>query len=68
METRELTVGEQYRLLRTADKETLWGLAIHQALDKNVPVSKILDQLRSQYQDCPDVMRSCFNDIEKILS
>lgn len=62
------TVGEGYRLLRTADKDTTWGFAIHLALDRNVPVSKIVEQLKSQYQDCPEVMRSCFNNIEKVLS
>ncbi len=64
---RKLTTGEIYRLLKTADINTAWGHAIHTALDSNVPVSKVLEQIREQYQDCPEIMRSCFNDIEKIL-
>jgi hypothetical protein len=67
-----IVIARTVELLRSARKETIWGLAVHNSLDNDssyLGVQLLLSQLRDQYRDSPRVMLECFSKpVKELLS
>jgi len=61
----QMTTQEKIEILRSAKTNTVWGYAVQNRLDRDL--ADVIESLRSQWEDSPNVLQSCFSKSLKPL-